>query len=378
MPLNIDSPDKEFIQKYYSKLTNEASFTSPEKLRLALNKKYGYKLQRQKILDALNELRSYSLHRQNITNFEKNPTVGRDPNYQWQMDITFFPDLAEKDNALLVAIDIVSKKIDAKPLKNKKGLTVTEATEKMLRKAEPNTPEKIQTDHGKEFENRHFRALMKKYNIKHFMTRTNSLQKAAVVERVNRTIKEKLYRVLDANPHLENKWHTLIDPLVNSYNGTYHSAIKMAPNDVDVSNTGVVLNNLYGKYWAKDRKWKPPKFNIGDYVRISSERHPFSKAYRGKWKEELFEIHKIKFALPNNMYLLKDWNGEHVAGAFYPAELQKVPFQGRTEHIFQIEKIVGSRIRNGKKEVKVRWAGYSPTDDTWEPADNITKLSSTL
>jgi transposase InsO family protein len=371
-------PTKEFIKKYYSKLSNDASFTSPEKLRSALEKNLGVKLQRQKILDAISELRSYSLHKQNVTNFEKNPTVVREPDFQWQMDITFFPDLAEKDNALLVAIDVVSKRIDAIPLANKKATTVSEATEKMLKKVEPNIPRKIQTDHGKEFENRHFRMLMKKYNIKHFMTRTNSLQKAAVVERVNRTIKEKLYRVLDANPHLENKWHTLIQPLVKSYNNTYHSAIKMTPNEVNDSNAGSVLTNLYGKYWLKDRKWKSPKFKVGDYVRISSERHPFTKAYRGKWKEELFQIEKIKYALPNNMYLLKDWHGELVAGSFYPAELQKIPFESRDKHEFQIEKIIQERVRNGQKEVLVRWAGYSSKDDTWEPKQNIIKLTSTL
>ena len=38
-------PTKEYIQKYYTKLSNEASFTSPEKLRLSLEKKLGVKYQ---------------------------------------------------------------------------------------------------------------------------------------------------------------------------------------------------------------------------------------------------------------------------------------------------------------------------------------------
>jgi hypothetical protein len=149
----------------------------------------------------------------------------------------------------------------------------------------------------------------------------------------------------------------------------------MPPNEVDDANAGTVLTNLYGKYWLKDRQWKPPKFNIGDHVRISSERHPFEKAYRGTWKEELFKIMKIKYALPSNMFLLKDLKDRPVAGAFYPAELQKVPFNG----VYQVEKVLDERINEkGKKEKLVRWAGYSSDFDTWEPASSIKNLKSTL
>ena len=39
--------------------------------------------------------------------------------------------------------------------------------------------------------------------------------------------------------------------------------------------------------------------------------------------------------------------------------------------IFSAERIVRKRIRNGKPEYLVKWAGYPDKDNTWEPAKNI-------
>ena len=38
---------------------------------------------------------------------------------------------------------------------------------------------------------------------------------------------------------------------------------------------------------------------------------------------------------------------------------------------YELDKIVADRIRKGKQEFKVRWKGYKPEDDTWEPYQNI-------
>lgn len=39
--------------------------------------------------------------------------------------------------------------------------------------------------------------------------------------------------------------------------------------------------------------------------------------------------------------------------------------------MIQVEDIVGMRIKKGKKEYKIRWKGYKPSQDSWEPEKHL-------
>jgi hypothetical protein len=39
-----------------------------------------------------------------------------------------------------------------------------------------------------------------------------------------------------------------------------------------------------------------------------------------------------------------------------------------------MEKILDERVRKGKKEYLIRWAGYSSDHDSWEPEENVKTL----
>jgi len=93
---------------------------------------------------------------------------------------------------------------------------------------------------------------MKAHNIEHFITSTDSRSKAAIAERFIRTIKEKILKFLDQNPS-KHRYIDVVQELVDSYNKTYHSSIKMAPNDVDEKTQAAVLLNLYGEHWFDEK-----------------------------------------------------------------------------------------------------------------------------
>ena len=96
--------------------------------------------------------------------------------------------------------------------------------------------------------------------------------KASIVERFNRTIKEKMWRFFSKKN--ENKYINVLNDFVYSYNRTYHRSIKMRPIDVKKINEERVFFNLYGyfpkKYDLSNREIKL-KYKIGDLVRLSNQ-----------------------------------------------------------------------------------------------------------
>ena len=72
----------------------------------------------------------------------------------------------------------------------------------------------------------------------------NNEPKASVVERVNRTLKSKLYRYFMAVNSLG--YIDVLQDLVDSYNNTYHRSIGHAPATVRLLNVGTVKRKLYG------------------------------------------------------------------------------------------------------------------------------------
>ena len=95
-----------------------------------------------------------------------------------------------------------------------------------------------------------------------------------------------------------------LDDIVNKYNNTYHSTIKMKHVDVK--------SNIYIDS-SKEINDKDPIFKIGDIVRISKYKNTFAKGYTPSWSEEVFVIKKVKHAVPW-AYVINDLNGEEIFG----------------------------------------------------------------
>ena len=74
-------------------------------------------------------------------------------------------------------------------LKNKKGVTITNAFQSILDKSE-RKPNKIWTDQGSEFYNAHFKRWLKDNGV--IMYSTHNEGKSVVAERFIRTLKNKI------------------------------------------------------------------------------------------------------------------------------------------------------------------------------------------
>ena len=83
-----------------------------------------------------------------------------------------------------------------------------------------------------------------------------------MIERFNRTIKEKMFKYFSANN--TRKYVDVLDLLVDQYNNTIYSSIKMTPKEASrMENENKVWRNLYQEFGGKILN---PKFSIGDNV----------------------------------------------------------------------------------------------------------------
>ena len=156
---------------------------------------------------------------------------------------------------LLCVIDIFSKYDWVVPLKDKKGVSIVKAFQIILKQSN-RKPNKIRVDKGYEFYNTFFKKWLRDNDI--VMCSTHNEGKSVVAEKFIRTLKSKIYKYMTSIS--KDVYTDKSDDIVNQYNNTYHTTIKMKAIDVKYNtyiNTDKEINN------------KDPKFKVGDRVRIS-------------------------------------------------------------------------------------------------------------
>ena len=169
------------------------------------------------------------------------------------------------------------------------------------------------------------------------MYSTNNEGKSVVAERFIKTLKSKIYKYMTSIS--KNVYIDKLDDIVNEYNNTYHTTIKMKPIDVK-DNTYINTD--------KDTNDKDLKSKIGDRVRISKYKNIFAKGYTPNWSEEVFVIKKVKNTVPWT-YVINDLNGEEIMGTFFEKELQKT-----NQEELRIEKVT----KRKRDKMYVRWKWY--------------------
>ena len=198
---------------------------------------------------------------------------------------------------MLTVIDVLSKYAWVRPLENKTGDSVVKALEDIIKLGRK--PNRLQTDKGRVFYNRPVKSWLQEKGITHFSTHGDA--KASVVERFNRTLKQRLYRYFTAANTLE--FVDILPDLVEGYNATPHRSIGMAPKQVNWKNEKAVWKRLDAK---KKKKQKPPS-KKGDRVQLNKIYCTFQKAYLPGWTEEVFVVDRV---LPGPLpaYKIRDWD----------------------------------------------------------------------
>jgi hypothetical protein len=198
---------------------------------------------------------------------------------------------------LLNIIDVYSRYLWCYPIKSKKPDEIKPYIQKLLKYLSSRDDYDhlyFTMDSGSEFKSS-VKKLFDEYDVKLYIIdpdTLNSKRIMSIVERVNRTLWNKLKKYMFSNDTL--KYIDVLDQLVYNYNHTTHSTTKQQPYNI--------MNNGY-KSQQKYNVIPTNVFQIGDKVRHLLRNKTFSKkAFNNTYSLKVYTIKDII----NNRYVLNN------------------------------------------------------------------------
>ncbi len=292
----------------------------------------------------------------------------------WQADLAIMPS-HDNYSAFLLCVDVFSRHIFCEPLKNKSAVTVRKAFRKIFRESKLK-PAKIECDKGAEFvANKSF---FQKEKI--FFKTKIGRHKASYAERSIQIVKQRLYRLL--RTLLTNDWPKYLQQIVKGINNSPHKAIGgLRPSEITKRTDGPKIDAAVGvpedvsfqEQEDNQKKYEREKRNIqvNDYVHVDFGPSTFERGFDSK-NYQLFKVIRVDAGKKPYLYKLADLKDAEVSGYFYATELTKVP-PPKPNATFRVEKILDTKIENGKKMYYVKFTHYPRKFNTWIPAKNFVK-----
>ena len=207
-----------------------------------------------------------------------NSVISYYPGDAYQMDIIVYNKYEiHKYKYILVVIDVYSRYVQVRAMTNRENPNIIKNLLSIFEIM--GYPYRLQSDN--EFKTKEFIDLMAKSNVKLSFSDPHEINKNALVERFNRTLRDllKKYRLL----YHDYNWPTYIDDLIDIYNNTYHKTIEDTPYNI--------WNNL--NYNQQTIIQKPVEYKVGDMVRIVKVKELFGKADEIIHSKEIYKVMKV-------------------------------------------------------------------------------------
>ncbi|KAL3116895.1 hypothetical protein niasHT_002558 [Heterodera trifolii] len=227
---------------------------------LATVKKKHPKLKRTEFDDFLQRNTTYTLFKPKREKFRRLRTVPAGFMTDVQADLADFQALSRKNSGyryLLLAVDVLSRRMFGSPVKSKRPADVKRAFEEVFDQM-PKLPETLYTDRGLEFVAKPMKEFFAENGVKKY--ETNSKKKAAVAERAIRTLKTRLYKYFSANN--TSAWVDVLPKFLSAINNSVCRATGLRPNDISDANAREVWKRVYGERLVPAEK--RPKIKAGE------------------------------------------------------------------------------------------------------------------
>lgn len=336
------------------------------------------------VVKALESVDAYTKHKETKRPATFNPFYSYQRRTEYQADLVDMSGIKAANSYyayLLVVIDVFSRKLWVMPLKTKSAASMREALRHWLvdQDSEPGASQRLgrrlYTDRGKEFVARSVVELLKEFNFKH-TTSKRGLYKAAVAERVNKTLQVRIYRYLSHTGRL--RYVDVLPDIIGAYNNTKHSTLEHAfsPEEADDPENEDRVREIHGRRYhdvmqKMKRTRKKRRFKIGDTVRVTLSKGrkvgPEGRAYTPFFSDELFQVVRVGRRMPvPRIYLRSLLTMKPVPGSFYANELSK-----HVSSMFKVEKVLGTKTEGGDRLKLVKLKGLHSGFNTWVKEEHI-------
>ena len=270
----------------------------------------------------MNQKRSISIHKRRIKNFTRRQIIVPGPFHSISADLIDYQSYSRLNsgyNYILNVIDMFSRMAFARPLKTKTALEVSEALDEIISSMQF-IPKFFTSDKGREFDirNKYFHGvIVEKYHMVVYFT--SGVKKNSMVERLNRTLKERLERFFSETGR--KRWIDALPDFISNINHSVNRTIGMRPVDVTLENANKIWKKIYPK---ANESPKCDKILVGDRVRIAIEKQLFSKGYHQNWSDELYTVKRIEPSMGICLYILENNDKTEIKRKFYIFELNFV------------------------------------------------------
>ena len=241
------------LASFYLDPSHPLSFSGLNAVYRAVKEEGKRKISHKQVQGWLSQQDVSTLHKPACRSYKQSRIIVPGIDAQFQADLCDVKSLSHYNKGykyLLTCLDIFSKYAFVIALKTKQGQELVKAFQVILSSGWK--PRKLQADQGTEFLNRVLQKFLRD-NIIDFFT-VNLGLKASLVERFNRTIKNRMYKYFTYKNTL--CYIDVLPQLVKSYNNTYHPSIKMKPSQVTKANEFKVWHTLNGDSIQKRVRFK--------------------------------------------------------------------------------------------------------------------------
>jgi hypothetical protein len=283
-------------------------------------------------------------------------------------------------------------------------------------------PKDIVSDRGSIFVSQFWSLLMKNLQISQNISSAYHPQTDGQTERVNQCLEQ--YLRIYSN-YLQNNWLKNLPLAELSYNLNYHSAIKMSPftanygynppldlsteilsespptlkeylsiiqDNIEIIKQELQIAKESSKHFA-DKKRRHEEFNIGDKVFLCRQNiktnRPCNKldwkqigpfkiiakinpvAYRLELPESMKRIHNVFHISLLSKSKMSDLPGRNI-------EPPPPIIMDDSGDYYEVEDILDAKRINGKLKYLISWKGYGPSENSWEPKENLLNCEEAL